>query len=317
MRELSCFSAAAFLSPPAALRAAVRKDSLHLFALGDWGEEGSKTQPQVANAMQAYATTNQIPIAALLFLGDNWYGWLWGGIHSPRWQKQYEQMYPASAFPGPCYAVLGNHDYERRPHNKAEAELAYSKSCSTRWSMPAKWYSASLPADRPLLKIIALDSNYPHAPSLFETPSLTEEEIRSQRSWLKAELGTAASVPFTLVMAHHPIYSNGDHGDTRVLIQDWRPLFERRLVHVYLSGHDHDLQHLEFSGDRTSYVISGGGGAVLRNLRSTRGSEYGEKISGFTHIEVNPLELRVRHVDSFGRVLHTFGKLPNGDLLSP
>jgi hypothetical protein len=36
-----------------------------------------------------------------------------------------------------------------------------------------------------------------------------------------------------------------------------------KLVDLYLSGHDHDLQHLEFKGHPTSFVISGGGGAEL------------------------------------------------------
>ena len=27
-----------------------------------------------------------------------------------RWQSQFEEMYPASQFRGPCYSLLGNHD---------------------------------------------------------------------------------------------------------------------------------------------------------------------------------------------------------------
>lgn len=36
-------------------------------------------------------------------------------------------------------------------------------------------------------------------------------------------------------------------------------------VASWLSGHDHDVQHLEFKGNQRSFVISGGGGAELVN----------------------------------------------------
>jgi tartrate-resistant acid phosphatase type 5 len=38
---------------------------------------------------------------------------------------------------------------------------------------------------------------------------------------------------------------------------------QTKLVDLYLSGRDHDLQHLEFKGHPTSFVISGRGGAEL------------------------------------------------------
>jgi tartrate-resistant acid phosphatase type 5 len=36
-----------------------------------------------------------------------------------------------------------------------------------------------------------------------------------------------------------------------------------KLVDLYLSGRDHDLQQLEFKGHPTCFVICGGGGAEL------------------------------------------------------
>lgn len=45
-----------------------------------------------------------------------------------------------------------------------------------------------------------------------------------------------------------------------MLIAQWDSLLRRHNVDLYLSGHDHDLQHLEFKGHPTSFGISGGGG---------------------------------------------------------
>jgi hypothetical protein len=72
----------------------------------------------------------------------------------------------------------------------------------------------------------------------------------------------------------------------------------------------------EFEGNPTSYVISGGGGAGLRNLKrnpSARGP-YGLKVAGFTHVEVNRERMVVRHVDTNSVVLHGFGKTPAGEV---
>jgi Calcineurin-like phosphoesterase len=71
---------------------------------------------------------------------------------------------------------------------------------------------------------------------------------------------------FLAVAAHHPLYSNGKHRDNPKLIAPWDFLLRRKNVDLYLSGHDHDLQQLEFKGHPTSFVISGGGGGGARRL---------------------------------------------------
>ncbi|HEY4047403.1 MAG TPA: metallophosphoesterase [Acidobacteriaceae bacterium] len=291
--------------------------SHHFFALGDWGEESSHGQQRsVARAMRDYANKNNLKVENLLLLGDNWYGWLFGGADSSRWKSQFEEMYPSDFCRGKCYAVLGNHDYEYRPGDKVKAQLEYAKKL-TRWTMPSKWYSFTFPESEPLIRFIALDSNYPNGAHFYDTPTLRPDEVAAQRAWLNAELEKPCTTPFTSFIAHHPLFSNGDHGDTPAVIRDWQPLLQQRHVHLYLSGHDHDLQHLEFEGNPTSYVISGGGGATLRNLKqspATRGP-YGLKVAGFTHIEVNKQQMIVRHVDITRRILHCFRKYPDGSVV--
>jgi tartrate-resistant acid phosphatase type 5 len=293
-------------------------DAHHLFAIGDWGEGGSQCQQRaVARAMQDYAAKHGIRVETILLLGDNWYGSLSGGARSTRWKEQFEEMYPAGVFPGKCFAVLGNHDYENRPDSKAEAQLEYAASGNSRWTMPGKWYSFSFPDRDPLIRWIVLDSNFPHRGFLFHTPTMTREEQEAQDSWLRKEIGQPSKALYTAVIAHHPVFSNGDHGDTPSLIKDWEPLLREQKVHLYMSGHDHDLQHLEFEASPTSYVISGGGGAKLRNLKrnpAARGP-YGLKIAGFTHIEVNRERMVIRLVDSSSQVLHGFRKTPAGQVL--
>jgi hypothetical protein len=133
----------------------------NILMLGDWGTVSQPDQQiAVATAMKRWCDDYRIRPDALLMLGDNFYGEMPDGVNSHRWIKQFEQMYPSFAFPGPVYPVLGNHDYERFRGNKVEAELAYTGR-SSRWTMPHRWYTVQIPKQEPLLILICLDSNLP------------------------------------------------------------------------------------------------------------------------------------------------------------
>ena len=238
--------------------------------VGDWGYGDPKAQASVAAGMQQYVREHRLKTDALLMLGDNWYAPLTGDAESERWKTQFEEMYPQSAFDCPAYAILGNHDYERTPENKVEAELAYAKKSGTRWTMPSRWYRFEFPAKNPVMTVIALDSNMPRADGKWDFGAnftLTPAQQAEQLSWLTAELEKPLHTPFLVVMGHHPVFSNGPHGDHPVLTRDWDPLLRKHAAHLYLAGHDHDLQHLEFEGHPTSFVSSGGGGADLYNSK--------------------------------------------------
>jgi tartrate-resistant acid phosphatase type 5 len=289
-----------------------------LLVLGDFGTTGAD-QLKVAAAMRQFCGQTKITPHALLLLGDNFYSSVAGGFSttSTRWKTTFEDVYPAASFPGPCWAVLGNHDYHDN-HGGEKVQLDYAKLPGTRWKMPAKWYRFELgPKDSPLATVIALDSNLPSISGNKKlkdgTPrgSLTIAEAAEQLAWLEAELKKPRA-PFTLVMGHHPLYSNGDHGDTKELVEQWGPLFQRHRVHAYLCGHDHDLQHLELEGLFTSFILSGGGGANIRKLESDRKIPYGRDIHGFTHLRAEREKLVFSHHDAEGRLLHRFTKLTDG-----
>ena len=288
-----------------------------LLMVGDWGYENFKAQSRVAQAMTAYVRERGFRTEALFMLGDNWYGPLPGGVKDPRWQRQFEEMYPKSVFDCPAYAIPGNHDYQTMPENKVAAELEYAKAGGTRWTMPSLWYSFEFPAKKPLMTVIALDSNMPFAsglPTKGVNFTLTPAQQAEQLIWLEAELEKPRSTPFLVVMGHHPIFSNGPHGDHKVLVRDWEPLLRKHKVHLYLAGHDHDMQHLEFDGHPTSFVLSGGGGADLYPLvidEAQRGP-YAARVYGFSDLEVTPEMLTLRHLDENGRLLHAFSKKVDG-----
>ena len=319
LRQSFAFSAAVALTPLGLAKPhSMDVSASHLLMLGDWGRRTPDNGQQVvAQALAGYTLQNRIRPQALLMLGDNWYDELPGGVDSPRWQTDFEQMYPASVFNCPVYAIPGNHDYQTMPTSKLAAELAYAARGNTRWTMPSLWYRFEFPQKNPVITFIALDSNVQHEdgkPAKAPNFTLTPEQQAEQLAWLKAELAKPLSTPFLVVMGHHPIYSNGPHGDHNVLVRDWDPLFQKHNVHLYLAGHDHDLQHLEFEGHPTSQFLSGGGGAELYNLKieETQRGPFAEKVHGFSHLEATHNLLTLRHIDPQGRIIHAFTKTPEG-----
>ncbi|MFT4111616.1 metallophosphoesterase [Silvibacterium sp.] len=292
----------------------------HLLCLGDWGTNTHpEQQTATAEAMRMWTDRQKIRPEALLMLGDNWYGDLDGGVSSKRWQTGFEQMYPASHFPGPVYAVLGNHDYEKRGSNKAEAELAYAKQGGSRWQMPAKWYSFQFPEKNPLVTFLCLDSNVPGTKGFDWLPwsyVMSHDEAAEQDAWLREQLSKPRDTPFVVATAHHPLYSNGGHGDNALLIRKWDALFRDHKLDMYLTGHDHDLQHLEFAEHPTSFVISGGGGAEL--VKWSRPPEsrgpWGSRVLGFTDLEVSEETMIVRHIGTQAQVVHAFQRNRAGEV---
>jgi len=89
---------------------------------------------------------------------------------------------------------------------KVAAELEYAKTPGTRWTMPSLWYRFEFPAKKPLVTVIALDSNMPHAdgrPNKGADFTLTTAQQADQLTWLASELEKPACVhvlPASLVL---------------------------------------------------------------------------------------------------------------------
>ena len=280
--------------------------------LGDFGS-GLAPQTQVAEAMRSYTEKLELNPKWLVLLGDNFYhnAALGGGLNKERWESGFEQMYPKQTFPCPCPAILGNHDYHDTPGGPGQ-QIAYTQTPGTRWTMPSKWYRLELEDKATFLFI---DTNLkslsgrtnPKNPSE-RLPCLTPQEEESQWEWLRSQLASHRN-GFTFVIGHHPIFSNGAHGESPELVEKLAPMLESASVHWYIAGHDHDLQRLEFNRLKTSYIISGGGGAHSRALKNTtRTIPFAEPTYGFSHIQLTSLTCTIRHISAAGVQLHAVHK---------
>lgn len=268
--------------------------ALHLFFIGDWGT-GDASQKSVAAAMQTYARANGVTPHALFMLGDNFYGAL-SGPDSPRWKNEFEEMYPASVFPGACHALLGNHDYDDQPGGEL-FQLAYARKAGTRWRMPARWYRLDLPEEKPVATFLCTDTHF---------AKLSRKEIAAQAAWLKAEFARARTTPWIFVCGHHPVYSVGtEHGNTPEL-SPWRELFPREKVAAYICGHEHDLQHLRNSDDSTDWFISGAGGRALYPVKAGTHASFAQSAFGFLHMAVGARSFEAKFIGQNADALYQY-----------
>jgi hypothetical protein len=273
--------------------------SVNLLAMGDWGT-GGEGQKQVAAAMTGYVTQAKTNFDGMLLVGDNFYMNIPGGITDPVFQDVFEKMYDPTVLSMPFYVALGNHDYE---HGKDLTELAYSKAHpESRFKLPARWYKVNFPAENPQVTVFMLDS---------DKDPMGKDMWLQEKTWLDAELAKPRG-KWTLCCAHHPLFSNGGHGDNGVLQNEWGRLFVKYNVDFYICGHDHDLQHLQIPDWFTSFLLVGGGGADVKLMRHDDRGPLSRLTHGFANLTFNGDVATVKYINSDGKLLHQFTRDKSG-----
>jgi len=278
-------------------RAALKDDyALHFMALGDWGRNGEYDQAAVAKQMGQWAATH--PNEFIISVGDNIYP---QGVVSeldPQWHYCFEGIYTAHSLQCNWYPVLGNHDYLSDP----DAQLRYSK-VSRRWNMPARYYSKEVNMGKGAGKVLFLmiDTD----PMLFNNK---KEYVEKQMLWINDTLKNAsADVKWKIVVGHHPSYTVGPritNYDTLTVRATMTKVFEDHKVDVYLSGHDHSLQHLKPEGNFTHQFISGAGSELTPVTTGIPYSRFAASEHGFMYFSVNSNKLNVKVINHEGNKLY-------------
>ncbi|HEV8606527.1 MAG TPA: metallophosphoesterase [Tepidisphaeraceae bacterium] len=282
----------------------VTSTEVNLIVIGDWGNN-KVAQKTTATTMATYVQKTGRPFNATLLAGDNFYVKL-SGVLDYQWQSLFEDMYDPQKLAMPYYVTLGNHDYEQ---DKAKIERDYArKNPDSRWKFPANWYRVDFPAKpaKPLVTVLMLNSN---------KPKLSKEEWAEQIRWMDAELSKPDLGEWTAACAHHPIFSNGSHGDNGVLMLEWGRIFKQHNLDFYFCGHDHDLQHLQVKDWPMSFVIAGGGGQGTTDMRRDIRGPFSRKLYGFAHLQFFPKRVDVRFVSGAdGKTVHHFIRSSTGQI---
>ncbi len=270
------------------------RNALSFFVLGDWGA-GGKGQRKVAQAMIAKMKVDGAD--GVFTTGDNFYTNGVTGVDDTQWESKFENMYPSKELSIPFYATLGNHDYR----GNIDAQVSYTgrklrDGSITRWTMPDRYWARtfSLPSKDGTLLVIGLDTQEMHTIS-----SGRERQMR----WLDSVL-SASRDEWTVVLGHHPMYSNGAYGNSLTLMNNVKPLFEKYGVDVYFAGHDHNLQLLQ-PVNGVHYVVSGGG-ASSYSVRYDKNTIFAATNLGFVWFQVNDANVLMQCIDGNGNVIFAY-----------
>jgi hypothetical protein len=263
-------------------------------SVGDWGSASLggyhlRNAIGTADAMKAYIANGRGSGASVSFVlntGDNFY---YCGIQNTS-DAQITEDYTA-LFGGmgvPWYHSLGNHDYGFSP----EAQLRLNETIPE-WIMDDRYYHRRvvLPGggsddDRNDIRvnIIVLDTNpcvrdyrgtdrrrwdpcgteYPDCSPIAEPcrfhENILSQDCDTQLSWAKGVFANIPDGEWVFVVGHHKA--------EEINVADFQStILDNPRVHLYLNGHNHNLEHYSVNGD-AKYMTTGAGGMVVIGAES-------------------------------------------------
>jgi len=238
---------------------------INMILLGDWG--GMPYPPyttpfEFVTAKRIMQKAVQQQSDFLLALGDNFY---FDGVtdeHDRRFKKTFENVFNEESFQRvPWFVVGGNHDH----YGNITGQIEYSKH-SHRWNFPSLWYTVRVRTPEFNMTILMIDTvEYCGNTKYEEEYGQPDEMMRNykklsdQREYIEQQLKNNND-SYIFVAGHFPVWSMAEHGPTKCLVDDLRPLLVKYNVSGYFCGHDHNLQHIRENS--VEYVVSGAGDMV-------------------------------------------------------
>ena len=302
---------------------------IRILSVGDWGSAALggyhlRNAENTADAMKIYASEYKPKL--VLNTGDNFY---YCGIHNtsdPQVSADSVELFGNIGLP--WYNTLGNHDYGFNP----DAQLALNETIPT-WIMDARYYHKRVVLDTDadtdtgnneslVLNIIVLDTNpciadyrgndrakwdpcsiqYPTcAPMQGECmfhQNIIQQDCKTQLDWFNATLSGIPNKERVFVLGHH----KADEID----VEDFQDLLTSGGVHLYLNGHNHNLEHYSIDG-QAKYMTTGAGGMVIIGNNGNTGGVKLHKTSpnfgkGHGHLQVKSIWSKI----ITGFTSHTF-----------
>ena len=210
---------------------------MNLFKLLIFGDIGyfSKNLSMLSNICYRTMNIND----KFIFLGDNFYE---NGVYhenDPMWNLFYETF--SYVNPINMHAILGNHDYHTNPTCQIN---------NPRWNTPYFYYKKKYTESTDLFFIDTVQLFPEHCNIGFaKVKQVNNNEniikiINDQLQWLDYQL-EKSSIKNKIVFGHYPILTNGYYyGRMTPLYNMLFPLFKKHNVTAYVSGHEHNIQHI-------------------------------------------------------------------------
>jgi|APCry1669188970_1035186.scaffolds.fasta_scaffold04839_3 tartrate-resistant acid phosphatase type 5 len=276
-------------------------DGFNFYVISDLSKNGHKNQQVMANQMAAL--TNRVDPQFIVSCGNNFQAAGVESVEDPLWKSDFEKVYKKPALQVDWFPVLGNHDYK----GNSQAEIDYS-GISSRWRFKSRYYTFVRKInDSVSARFIFLDT----APLIDEYyqrqdyPDIANQDSSRQIAWLKAVLANSKE-QWKIVFGHHPIFSSSPrHGNTPELIQRIKPILEKYKVQLYISGHNHDIQHLKEKSGKIDYLITGAG-SEKRPCATNELSLFSKSASAFSAVTFHGDSIRYAFININGQTEYSF-----------
>ena len=255
---------------------------VNILSLGDWGSASLggyhlRNAENTAHAMTTYASEYNPKL--VLNTGDNFYYCGIQNTSDPQISDDYVNLFGNLSLP--WYNALGNHDYGFNP--AAQLEL---NQTIPQWIMDDRYYhrrvvlsNTDSSTDSSIaLNIIVLDTNpcvndyrgedrekwdpcgtqyptcSPVAGECMFHENIIEQDCKAQLDWFNATLSDIPHNEWIFVIGHH----KADEIDA----EDFQSILNSSRVHLYLNGHNHNLEHYSIDGE-PKYITTGAAGMVI------------------------------------------------------
>ena len=265
---------------------------INILSLGDWGSASLggyhlRNAESTAYAMKIYASEYNPKL--VLNTGDNFYYCGIQNTSDPQVNADYIELFGNIGLP--WYNALGNHDYGFNP--AAQLEL---NQTIPQWIMDDRYYHrrvvfnssdshhhrTSIESDTDIsqiaLNIIVLDTNpcvmdyrgndrakwdpcsiqYPTCSPVpgecMFHENVIAQDCKTQLDWFNATLSTISPNEWIFVVGHH----KADEIDAA----DFQSILSSNRVHLYLNGHNHNLEQYSIDGE-SKYMTTGAAGMVI------------------------------------------------------
>eukprot|EP00443_Scrippsiella_acuminata_P048691 CAMPEP_0115213306 /NCGR_PEP_ID=MMETSP0270-20121206/23726_1 /TAXON_ID=71861 /ORGANISM="Scrippsiella trochoidea, Strain CCMP3099" /LENGTH=478 /DNA_ID=CAMNT_0002627051 /DNA_START=57 /DNA_END=1493 /DNA_ORIENTATION=+ len=333
-----------------------REQEEHFFIIGDWGGifQGPGLEPLTAPsssrpAMEGIDDKAQLLVAEqmnkrasisqpryVLNVGDCFY---WGGVNlrcgesagsvhpstTAQWQAVFEDVYSSPDLAGrPWLGVLGNHDYGGYMFTQGwDQAIAYTWGPSSRWVMPAQYWSTTVhysdfsvdylfvdsnmndamdPSAAPNHNLCSQSNNPPNATCGVTGPTSTYDCVgwfyrlwEEQIPWMDSRL-SASEADWRVIVTHFP-------PDFRREV--WAQLAERYGVDLLVAGHKHqqELSGRDPSVGNAAWVISGGGGGMMSEGAPREDGD--DDMYGFMDVTISRSEMKIEQISHSGILRRT------------
>ena len=259
---------------------------VNILSLGDWGSASLggyhlRNAENTAHAMTTYASEYNPKL--VLNTGDNFYYCGIQNTSDPQISDDYVNLFGNLSLP--WYNALGNHDYGFNP--AAQLEL---NQTIPQWIMDDRYYHRRVVLSNTdsstdsstnsiiSLNIIVLDTNpcvndyrgedrekwdpcgtqyptcSPVAGECMFHENIIEQDCKAQLDWFNATLSDIPHNEWIFVIGHH----KADEIDA----EDFQSMLNSSRVHLYLNGHNHNLEHYSIDGE-PKYITTGAAGMVI------------------------------------------------------